>query len=178
MGLFKRKTCEFCGEKIGSFNRGKKFRDGELCCDCSEELSSNWHDTIRYDLSDAVKHIEERKNNKDILLNEFAPDYYRGFRPTLFVDEKKKLFCITLGGARESYGDVPRYVNENCDLFSFDQLEDTMVSSNDSGIHTLTVLIKNHPWATKLIFKDRIASNYEDMLVVDAELRRILYTEK
>ena len=53
-----------------------------------------------------------------------------------------------------------------------------MISSNDTGVHTLTVTIKNHPWATKLIFKDRIASNYEDMLVVDAQLRRIFYAEK
>lgn len=178
MGLFKKKYCDFCGEKIGSFNKGKKFRDGELCCECSQELSDNWHDTIRYDLSDAVKHIEERKKNIDVLKNEFHPTAYYGFRPTLFVDENNKLFCITLGGARESYGNVERYVNENCDLFSFSQLDDTMISVNDSGIHTLIVSIKNHPWATKLVFKDRIASNYEDMLVVDSQLRRIIYTEK
>ena len=177
MGLFKKKTCAFCSDRINSFNKGKRFRDGELCCECSEELSSNWHDTIRYDLSDAVEHIEERKKNAENLLNKFEPDAYYGFRPTLFIDSERKLFCITLGGARENIGNVPRYVNENCDLFSFSQLEDTMISSNDSGIHTLTVTIKNHPWATRLIFKDRIASNYEDLLVVDSELRRIIYTK-
>ncbi len=178
MGLFKRKKCAFCDEKIGAFNKGKRFSDGELCSDCSGELSANWHDTAKHSLSDAVAHIDERKNNLEKLKSEFNPDIYYGFRPTLFVDNERELFCITLGGARESYGDVPRYVNENCDLFSFSQLEDTMISSSDSGIHTLTVFIKNHPWATKLVFRDRIASNYEDMLVVDAELRRISYMEK
>ncbi len=178
MGLFKKKKCEFCGDKIGAFNRGKRFADGELCSDCSGELSHNWHDTAKHTLADAVKHIEERKNNLEALKEEFNPASYYGFRPTLFVDEERKLFCITLGGARESYDGVPRYVNENADLFSFSQLEDTMISSSDNGIHTLTVAIKDHPWATKLVFRDRIASNYEDMLVVDAELRRISYTEK
>ena len=133
---------------------------------------------MRYTIHDAAVHIDERKNNLERLKNEFTPDVYYGFRPTLFIDNEKQLFCITLGGARESYGDVPRYVNENCDLFSFSQLDDTMISSSDNGIHTLTVLIKNHPWATKLVFRDRIASNYEDMLIVDAELRRISYIEK
>ena len=178
MGLFKKKKCEFCGEKIGAFNRGKRFKDGELCNECSEELSPNWHDTVKHDLSEAVQHIEERKKNIEILKNEFNPDSYFGFRPTVFIDNERKLFCITLGGARESYGDVPRYINENCDLFSFSQLEDTMISSSDNGIHTLTVLIRNHPFATRLVFRDRIASNYEDMLVVDAELRRISYLNK
>lgn len=178
MGLFKKKKCAFCDEKIGAFNKGKRFTDGELCCDCSSELSPNWHNTAKLTISDAAKHIDERKNNLEKLKNEFTPDMYCGFRPTLFVDTERKLFCITLGGARESYGGVPRYVNENCDLFSFSQLEDTMISSSDNGIHTLAVTIKDHPWATKLIFRDRIASNYEDMLVVDAELRRISYMEK
>ncbi len=178
MGLFKKKRCEFCGDKIGAFNKGRRFNDGELCSDCSSELSPNWNDTSKHSLSDAVRHIEERKKNIEILTKEFNPTSYYGCRPTLFVDNERKLFCITLGGARESYGGVPRYVNENCDLFSFSQLEDTMISSSDNGIHTLTVTIKNHPWATRLVFKDRIASNYEDMLVVDAELRRISYIEK
>ena len=178
MGLFKKTFCAFCDTKIGSFNKGKKFRDGELCCECSEMLSINWHDTAKYNLSDAAEHIEERKKNIDVLKNNFNPTAYYGFRPTLFVDENRKLFCITLGGARESYGDEPRYINENCDLFSFSQIEDTMISSSENGVHTLTVTIKNHPWATKLIFKDRIASNYEDLLVVDAQLRRIFYAEK
>lgn len=178
MNLFKKKKCEFCGEKIGSFNRGKRFTDGELCNECSSELSPNWHDTAKHDLADAVQHIEERKKNIEVLKNGFNPDSYFGFRPTIFIDNERKLFCITMGSARESYGDVPRYINENCDLFSFSQLEDTMMSVSDNGIHTLTVTIRNHPWATKLVFRDRIASNYEDMLIVDSELRRISYMEK
>ncbi len=178
MGLFKKKYCEFCGEKIGSFNRGKKFKDGELCCECSEELSSNWHDTIRYTLADAVKHIDERKLNLEKLKSEFNPTAYYGFRPTLFVDEENKLFCITLGGARETTADTPRYVRENCDLFSFSQLEDTMLTSNENGIHTLIVSVTGNPLIKSLVFKDRIASNYEDMLVVDSELRRIIYNRK
>ncbi len=178
MGLFKKKTCEFCGEKIGLFNRGKKFKDGELCSECSSELSPNWRDTVKFELSDAVEHIEKRKKNMSVLKNEFSPDSYYGFRPTLFVDNTRKLFCITLGGARECTENEPRYVVENSDLFSFSQLEDTMISSDESENHKLTVTIKNHPWATKLIFKDRIASTYEDMLVVDSELRRISYIDK
>ncbi len=175
MGLFKKRTCAFCGEKIGTFNRGKLFKDGELCNDCSKELSPYWSNTAHFTLSDAVEHIEKRKENTKTLKNDFHPDAYYGFRPTLFVDNEKKLFCITLGGARENFGNEPRYVNENCDLFMFSQLDDTMISSSDSGIHTLTVTIKNHPWATKLVFKDRITSNYDDMLTVDAELRRISF---
>lgn len=178
MGLFKKKFCEFCGDKIGSFNKGKKFRDGELCCECSEELSSNWHDTIRYTLADAVKHIDERKLNLERLKNEFNPTAYYGFRPTLFVDDKNELFCITLGGARETTDDTTRYERENCDLFSFSQLDETMLTSNESGVHTLIITVNNHPWIKRLSFSDRIASNYEDMLVVDSELRRMLFTKK
>ncbi len=177
MGLFKKKKCEFCAEKISAFKKGKRFKDGELCNECSTELSPNWHNTIQFTIADAVEHIENRKNNIEKLKNDFHPDSYYGNRPTLFVDNENKLFCITLGGARETNGDEPRYVIENCDLFSFSQIDDTMIYSNDSGVSTLSVVIKDHPWATKLIFNDRIASNLQDMLIVDAELRRLSYIE-
>lgn len=178
MGLFKKKECEFCGEKIGIFNRGKRFKDGELCSDCSTELSPNWIDTAKFEISDAIEHIEERKKNIDVLKNSFHPDSYFGFRPTLFVDNENRLFCLTLGGAREGTEECPRYIMENSDLFSFSQLEDTQIFADESDNHKLMVTIKNHPWATKLIFKDRIALNYQDMLAVDAELRRISYIDK
>ncbi len=178
MSLFKKKKCDFCGEKIGAFNRGKKFSDGELCNECSTELSPNWHNTMQFSIADAVEHIENRKKNLDVLTNEFHPDAYYGARPTLFVDNTSKLFCITLGSARETVNDIPRYVSENCDLFSFDQIEDTMIYAKDNGVSVLTVTIKNHPWATKITFNDRIASNLQDMRVVDAEIRRLSYTDK
>ena len=38
MGLFDKKYCDICGEKIG-FLGNRKLEDGNLCKDCAKKLS-------------------------------------------------------------------------------------------------------------------------------------------
>ena len=38
MGLFDKKTCDFCGAKIGLLGN-KKLEDGNMCKDCAAKLS-------------------------------------------------------------------------------------------------------------------------------------------
>ena len=38
MGLFDKKYCDFCGEKIGLLGN-RKLEDGNMCKDCAKKLS-------------------------------------------------------------------------------------------------------------------------------------------
>ena len=44
MGLFEKKFCSVCGEKIGMLGN-RKLEDGNLCRDCAKKLSP-WFDEV------------------------------------------------------------------------------------------------------------------------------------
>ena len=44
MGLFDKKYCDICGEKIGLLGN-RKLEDGNLCKDCAKKLTANPADT-------------------------------------------------------------------------------------------------------------------------------------
>ena len=46
MGLFDKKVCDICGEKIGLLGN-RKLDDGNLCKDCAKKLSP-WFEAVSY----------------------------------------------------------------------------------------------------------------------------------
>ena len=53
MGLFDKKYCDICGEKIGLLGN-RKLEDGNLCKDCAKKLSP-WFSERRNSTVDASK---------------------------------------------------------------------------------------------------------------------------
>ena len=53
MGLFDKKYCSICGEKIGLLGN-RKLEDGNLCKDCAKKLSY-WFDDRRHSTVDEIK---------------------------------------------------------------------------------------------------------------------------
>ena len=71
MGLFDKKYCDICGEKIGLFGN-RKLEDGNLCKDCARKLSplfSEWRNSTVEDIKRQLAH--HAKNEKK--LAGFAP---------------------------------------------------------------------------------------------------------
>ena len=54
MGLFDKKFCDVCGEKIGMLGN-RKLEDGNLCKDCAKKLSP-WFDDRRHSTLEAVSY--------------------------------------------------------------------------------------------------------------------------
>ena len=93
MGLFEKKYCSICGEKIGLLGN-RKLEDGNLCKDCAAKLSP-WFSERR---SSTVEQIAEQlryreENQKEV--EAFNPTRTVGNYGKIYVDEEKNKFIIT-----------------------------------------------------------------------------------
>ena len=64
MGLFDKKYCSICGDKIG-FLGNRKLEDGNLCKKCAAKLSPFFSDRRRSTVEDIKKQLQYREENKD-----------------------------------------------------------------------------------------------------------------
>ena len=111
MGLFDKKNCDICGDKIGLLGN-RKLKDGNLCKNCAKKLSPFFDDRRGSTVEQIRDHLEYRERNKNVLA---------AFRPTrtigkhgkkLYVDESKGQFVV----ARD-YND-----GENHDVINLSQV--------------------------------------------------------
>ena len=56
MGLFDKKYCDICGEKIGLLGN-RKLEDGNLCKDCAKQLSPWFSDRRRSTVEDIKRQL-------------------------------------------------------------------------------------------------------------------------
>lgn len=93
MGLFDKKYCDICGEKIGLLGN-RKLDDGNLCKDCAKKLSP-WFEERRHSTVDSIKEqLAYREANKAKvrafqITREFAADRYH-----VYIDDTKGQFAI------------------------------------------------------------------------------------
>ena len=67
MGLFDKKYCSICGEKIG-FLGNRQLEDGNLCKDCAKKLSPYLTDRRQSTVEEIRRHLQYREENKRVLL--------------------------------------------------------------------------------------------------------------
>ena len=63
MGLFDKKICDICGEKIGLLGN-RKLDDGNLCKDCAKKLSPWFEERRHSTVEDIKRQLEYREKNK------------------------------------------------------------------------------------------------------------------
>ena len=63
MGLFDKKYCDICGEKIGLLGN-RKLEDGNLCKDCAKLLSPWFSDRRRSTVEDIKRQLAYREENR------------------------------------------------------------------------------------------------------------------
>lgn len=113
MGLFDKKFCDICGEKIGLLGN-RKLEDGNLCKDCAKKLSP-FFDERRHSTVDQIKQqLAYREENKRVLA---------GFSATRSFGENKKIYFDQRNGAfvvsRLSPGN---WSEENPDVIQLSQI--------------------------------------------------------
>ena len=64
MGLFDKKYCDICGEKIGLLGN-RKLEDGNLCKDCAKKLSPWFSDRRRSTVEDIKGQLAYREENRE-----------------------------------------------------------------------------------------------------------------
>ena len=68
MGLFDKKVCDICGEKIGLLGN-RKLDDGNLCKDCAKKLSPWFEERRHSTVEDIKKQLAYREQNKEAVRN-------------------------------------------------------------------------------------------------------------
>lgn len=108
MGLFDKKYCSICGEKIG-FLGNRKLEDGNLCGDCARKLSPFFSERRHSTVEDIKAQLSYREANKEKVAA-FQPTRTFNCREYIILDEDKRQLIVT---------DHKNWRNENPDVISF-----------------------------------------------------------
>ncbi|MDL2234321.1 DUF4428 domain-containing protein [Ruminococcaceae bacterium OttesenSCG-928-L11] len=120
MGLFDKKNCDFCGNKIGLLGN-RKLSDGNMCKDCAKGISPYLVGRKQYSVDDMKRHLEYREANKE-RLEKFSPTRTFGLNTKVHVDDN--MGCLLITSARN-------YREENADLIEFPQVTGCILDINE-----------------------------------------------
>ena len=94
MGLFDKKFCDICGEKIGMLGN-RKLTDGNMCKDCARKLSPFCDDRRSSTLAEIQAQLQYREENKAVL-RAFSPMItIDGDYKNIYVDTSKGTFVVS-----------------------------------------------------------------------------------
>lgn len=116
MGLFDKKYCSVCGEKIGLFGN-RKLEDGNLCKACAAKLSP-WFSDRRSSTVEQIKaQLDYREANREAVAA-FHTTRTLGRSTKVLLDEDAGTFMVTSArDLTEANPDVIRYAQvTGCDL--------------------------------------------------------------
>lgn len=127
MGLFDKKYCDICGEKIGLLGN-RKLEDGNCCKDCAAKLSPWMTDRRQSTVQEIRQHLAYREENAR-RVPDMRPNRVLGNGTKVYIDEAKGQFFVT------------RYTNwqdRNPDIIGLDQVSSckTEVKEHKSEIYT------------------------------------------
>ncbi len=93
MGLFDKKNCDFCGNKIGLLGN-KKLEDGNMCKECASKLSP-WFSERRHSTKAEIQtQLDYREENKKAVAA-FHTTRSIGRYTKLLLDEDQQKFMVT-----------------------------------------------------------------------------------
>ena len=126
MGLFDKKYCDVCGEKIGLLGN-RKLEDGNLCKNCARKLSPFFSDRRNSTVEEIKQQLAYREENERRLAD-FHPDVTFGRMRKVYVDRAGAKFIVTT---------ATNWRDENPDLISFSQVTgvDTDIRENKKEIY-------------------------------------------
>lgn len=120
MGLFTKKNCDICGEKIGLLGN-KKLADGNMCKDCEKLLSRHFDDRRKTTIEEIKQHLAYREENKKAVAN-FHVSRILGSYTKVLIDEDAGKFIVT---------SLENWVASNPDVIDLSQIKDCQIKIRD-----------------------------------------------
>ena len=93
MGLFDKKYCDICGDKIGLLGN-RKLENGNMCKDCAKKLSPFFSDRRSSTVEEIKQQLAYRAQNKQILAG-FSPMFTFGEDDKIYIDPMKQSFVVS-----------------------------------------------------------------------------------
>ena len=105
MGLFDKKNCDICGDKIGLLGN-RKLDNGNLCKNCAGKLSPWFEERRHSTVEDIKRQLAYREENKNAVRNfsvtrEFSADRYH-----VFIDDNKGMFAVAFNMSEQNNPDI------------------------------------------------------------------------
>ena len=132
MGLFDKKTCDFCGAKIGLLGN-KKLEDGNMCKDCAAKLSPWFSERRQSTKEEIAEQLAYREENRKAVAA-FHQTRCIGKHTRLLIDEDTKKFMVTSSSKlSEANPDVLEFSQvTGCDL-EIDENRRELMTKNQEG---------------------------------------------
>ncbi len=111
MGLFDKKYCDVCSEKIGLLGN-RKLEDGNLCKDCAKNLSPFFDDRRNSTVDEIKEQLAYREENKEKVA-QFNPTKVIGGRNLICIDEDKQQWLFSR---------TRKWKDNNPDIIGFSQV--------------------------------------------------------
>lgn len=129
MGLFDKKYCDVCGEKIGLLGN-RKLNDGNLCKDCAAKLSPFFSGRRGATAEEIKQQLAYREDNKQ-KLSSFHPSRTFGESKKVYIDDMAGTFIVT---GRSNWRDA------NPDIIALSQVTacNTDIKENRNEIYQQT----------------------------------------
>ncbi len=127
MGLFDKKYCDVCGDKIGLLGN-RKLEDGNLCKDCAKKLSPFFDDRRDSTVDEIKAQLAYREENEQKVGN-FTPTKVIGSGNLICIDEDSRTWLFTR---------TRKWKDTNPDIISFSQVTgcDIDIDENEREIYT------------------------------------------
>ncbi len=93
MGLFDKKYCDICGDKIGLLGN-RKLEDGNMCKDCAKKLSPFFSDRRSSTVEEIKQQLAYREQNKQTLAG-FSAMFTFGEEDKIYIDPMKQSFVVS-----------------------------------------------------------------------------------
>lgn len=111
MGLFDKKFCDVCGEKIGLLGN-RKLEDGNLCKDCAKKLSPFFSERKQSTVAEIKEQLAYREENER-RLDSFRPTRTYGENMKVYIDDMAGTFIVTR---------MSNWKSENPDIIGLNQV--------------------------------------------------------
>ena len=120
MGLFEKKYCDICGEKIGLLGN-RKLEDGNLCKNCAKKLSPWFSDRRSSTVQEIKEQLAYREENRKKVA-QFRVTKSFGEDMKVLIDETHLWFMVTRAGS---------LAEANPDVIDFSALVDCSTNVNE-----------------------------------------------
>ena len=155
MGLFDKKYCDVCGEKIGLFGN-RKLEDANLCKKCEGKLSP-WFSGRRHSSLEEIKEqLAYREENREAV-KAFHTTKTFGKDMKVLVDEDAKKFMVTRSKKLEE---------DNPDVMDFSQVTVCDLKVNE---HRLELKTKNDEGKQVSYDPPKYEYSYDFAMTIDVD---------
>ena len=105
MGLFDKKNCDICGEKIGLLGN-RKLDDGNLCKNCASKLSPWFEERRHSTVEDIKRQLAYREENKNAVRSFSVTREFLQTDIMCLFDDNKGMFAVAFNMSEQDNPDI------------------------------------------------------------------------